>query len=130
MTLASHNITSQSQTQTDNSTHKIVATVFWNKHGSLLVEFMQRGATINKAACSAILPNFRRSLENKQHGLLTSGVLLLHNNDRPNSVIHTQNLIKFLDGKRLTNHYGLRLVCNDFHLVLKGVSQQKALYHR
>ncbi|GFX31131.1 uncharacterized protein TNCV_2026341 [Trichonephila clavipes] len=37
------------------STRKVMATVFWDRHGVLLVEFMQQGTTINAAAYCATL---------------------------------------------------------------------------
>ncbi|GFT10678.1 uncharacterized protein TNCV_1943851 [Trichonephila clavipes] len=86
------------------STRKVMATVFWDKHGVLLVEFNQQGTTINAAAYCATLTKLRRAIQNKQRGLLTSGVLLLDDNARPHSAINTQNLIRSLDGNRLNTH--------------------------
>ena len=76
------------------STRKVMATVFWDRHGVLLVEFMQQGTTINAATYCATLTKLRRAIQNKRRGLLTSGVLLLHDNARPHSAIQTQNLIR------------------------------------
>ncbi|GFV18768.1 histone-lysine N-methyltransferase SETMAR [Trichonephila clavipes] len=60
------------------STRKVMATVFCDRHGVLLVEFMQQGTTINAAAYCATLTKLRRAIQNKRRGLLMSGVLLLH----------------------------------------------------
>ncbi|GFU20501.1 histone-lysine N-methyltransferase SETMAR [Trichonephila clavipes] len=86
------------------STRKIMATVFWDRHGVLLVEFMQQGTTINAAAYCATLTKLRRAIQNKRRGLLTSGVLLLHDNASPHSAINTQNLIRSFGWERLTTH--------------------------
>ncbi|KAK9759017.1 Transposase, type 1 [Popillia japonica] len=58
--MASHNITSQSQGQADNLSTQgygngVLLVVFWDRHGVLLVEFMQQ-----------------ETIHNKRRGLLTS----------------------------------------------------------
>ncbi|KFM75051.1 6-phosphofructo-2-kinase/fructose-2,6-bisphosphatase, partial [Stegodyphus mimosarum] len=65
------------------STRKVMPAVFWDRHGVLLVEFMQQRRTINAAAYCAALTKLRRAIQNKRCGLLMSGVLLLCDNDRP-----------------------------------------------
>ncbi|GFV00446.1 histone-lysine N-methyltransferase SETMAR [Trichonephila clavipes] len=55
------------------STRKVMETVFWDRHGVLLVEFMQQGTTINAAAYCATLTKLRRAVQNKRRGLLPSG---------------------------------------------------------
>ncbi|GFX92222.1 histone-lysine N-methyltransferase SETMAR [Trichonephila clavipes] len=100
------------------STRKVMATVFWDRHGVLLVEFMQQGTTINAAAYCATLTKLRRAIQNKRRGLLTSGVLLLQDNARPHSAINTQNLIRSfgweqIDHPPYSQTWRLR---SDFHL--------------
>ncbi|GFV71993.1 histone-lysine N-methyltransferase SETMAR [Trichonephila clavipes] len=113
------------------STRKVMATVFWDRHGVLLVEFMQQGTTINAAADCATLTKLRRAIQNKQRGLLTSGVLLLHDNARPHSDINTQNLIRYFGWEQIDHPpYSPDLSPSDFHLFryLK-VSRWQALRH-
>lgn len=99
------------------STRKVMATVFWDRHGVLLVEFMQQGTTINAAAYCATLTKLRRAIQNKRRGLLTSGVLLLHDNARPHSSIHTQNLIRSFGWEQIDHPpYSPDLAPSDFHL--------------
>lgn len=99
------------------STRKVMATVFWDRHGVLLVEFMQQGTTINAAAYCATLTKLRRAIQNKRRGLLTSGVLLLHDNARPHSAIHTQNLIRSFGWEQIDHPpYSPDLAPSDFHL--------------
>ncbi|GFX99361.1 mariner Mos1 transposase [Trichonephila clavipes] len=99
------------------STRKVKATVFWDRHGVLLVEFMQQGTTINEATYCATLTKLRRAIQNKRRGLLTFGVLLLHDNARLHSAINTQNLIRSF-GWEQTDHptYSPDLDPSDFHL--------------
>ncbi|GFW77201.1 histone-lysine N-methyltransferase SETMAR [Trichonephila clavipes] len=74
------------------STRKVIATEFWDRHGVLLVEFMQQETTIKADAYCATLIKLRRAIQNKRRGLLTSGVMLLHDNARPHSAINTQKV--------------------------------------
>ncbi|GFW36389.1 histone-lysine N-methyltransferase SETMAR [Trichonephila clavipes] len=99
------------------STRKVMATVFWDRHGVLLVEFMQQGTTINAAAYCATLTKLRRAIQNKRRGLLTSGVLLLHDNARPHSAINTKNLIRSFGWEQIDHPpYSPELSPSDFHL--------------
>ncbi|GFX12531.1 histone-lysine N-methyltransferase SETMAR [Trichonephila clavipes] len=93
-------------------------TVFWDRHGVLLVEFMQQGTTINAAAYCATLTKLRRAIQNKRCGLLTSGVLLLQDNARPHSAINTQNLIRSFGCEQIDHPpYSPDLAApSDFHL--------------
>ncbi|GFV43893.1 histone-lysine N-methyltransferase SETMAR [Trichonephila clavipes] len=74
------------------STRKVMATVFCDRHGVLLVEFMQQGTTINAAAYCATLTKLRRTIQNKRRGLLMSGVLLLHDNARHHSATKSDQI--------------------------------------
>ncbi|GFW28691.1 histone-lysine N-methyltransferase SETMAR [Trichonephila clavipes] len=99
------------------STRKGMATVFWDRHEVLLVEFMQQGTTINAAAYCATLTKLRRAIQNKRRGLLTSGILLLHDNARPHSAINTQNLIRSFRWEQIDHPpYSTDLAPSDFHL--------------
>ncbi|GFW38353.1 histone-lysine N-methyltransferase SETMAR [Trichonephila clavipes] len=75
------------------STRKVMTTVFWDRHEVL------------------------RAIHNKRRGLLTSGVLFLHGNARPHSVINTQNLIRSFGWEQI-NHppYNPDWALSDFHL--------------
>jgi hypothetical protein len=44
---------------------KIVRTVFWEKHGVVLVEVLHQGTTINSAVYCETLKNLRREIPNK-----------------------------------------------------------------
>ncbi|GBN42396.1 hypothetical protein AVEN_264281-1 [Araneus ventricosus] len=53
---------------------KTMASVFWDRHGVLLVDFMQRGTTINAVAYGQTLRKLRRAIQNKRRGMLTEGI--------------------------------------------------------
>ncbi|GFU71485.1 histone-lysine N-methyltransferase SETMAR [Trichonephila clavipes] len=78
---------------------------------------MQQGTTIKTVAYCATLTKLRRAIQNKQHGLLTSGVLLLHANAKPHSAINTQNLIRSFGWEQIDHPpYSPDLAPSDFHL--------------
>ncbi|GFW48797.1 uncharacterized protein TNCV_4243771 [Trichonephila clavipes] len=85
------------------SKHKFMATVSWNRRGVLLVNFMPQGATINSGAYCESLRKLRRALQNKRRGMLSKGVLLLHDNARPHTSRTTRVLIESF-GWEVLNH--------------------------
>jgi histone-lysine N-methyltransferase SETMAR len=72
---------------------KVTATVFWEVHGVLLVDFTPPGST-NADAYQETLKRLKEVIRRKRPGLLTKGlgVLLLHDNSRPHSAAATVNL--------------------------------------
>lgn len=73
---------------------KITATVFWDKKGVLFEEFMTTVTTINFAVYCKTLKNFWRAIQNKRKGLLTSRIVLIHDNPCPHSAAATQQMIQ------------------------------------
>ncbi|GFV60698.1 uncharacterized protein TNCV_4180341 [Trichonephila clavipes] len=69
---------------------------------------------------SPIIVKVKRTIstrKNKRRGLLTSGVLLLHDNARPHSAINTQNLIRSFGWEQIDDPpYSPDLARSDFHL--------------
>ncbi|GFW06979.1 uncharacterized protein TNCV_3691751 [Trichonephila clavipes] len=65
------------------STGKVLLTLFFEVQGPLLVEFLEHRKSINSNAYCETLRRLRRSIKNKRPGLLTEGVVLLHDNARP-----------------------------------------------
>ncbi|GBL72896.1 Mariner Mos1 transposase [Araneus ventricosus] len=45
---------------------KIMASIFWDRHGVLFVDFMQRGTTMNAVAYGQTLRKLRRAIQNKR----------------------------------------------------------------
>jgi hypothetical protein len=58
------------------SARKLMATVFWDRKGVLMVEFMQQGTTITSEVYPEMLKKIRRAIQNKRH------VVLFHDNAR------------------------------------------------
>jgi histone-lysine N-methyltransferase SETMAR len=76
------------------SNRKIMATVFWDRKGILLTEFMAPGPTITSEVYCETLHKLRRSIQNKRCGMLTKGVILLHDNARPHTAARTKALLQ------------------------------------
>ena len=75
------------------STRKIMCTIFWDRQGVLLVEFLPQGTTINSAVYCETLKKLRRAVQNKRSGMLNATILLLHDNAWPRSAAQARDLI-------------------------------------
>jgi hypothetical protein len=81
--------------KTVQSPGKVMATVLWDVHGVLLVDFTLPGSTINAAAYQEIPNRLKEAIRCKIPGLLTKGlgVFLLHDNALQHSAAATVNLL-------------------------------------
>jgi hypothetical protein len=75
------------------STWKVPATVFWDRKGVLLVEFIPKGQTINATSYCATLKQQRRAIQNHRQGQLSTGVVLLQDNACPHTATSTHALL-------------------------------------
>ena len=101
------------------STRKIMCTVFWDRQGVLLVEFLPQGTTINSAVYCETLKKLRRAIQNKRRGMLSATVLLLDDNARPQSAAHTQDLITSFKWEQMDHPpYSPDLAPSVYHLFL------------
>jgi len=72
----------------------VMAIVFWEWKGILLIDFLERGLTINADAYCETVRKLRRAIQNKRRGMLSSGIVLLHDNARPHSAARTAQLLQ------------------------------------
>jgi hypothetical protein len=74
---------------TGNKTWVSFVNDFWDGKGVLMVEFMQQGTTItSQVYCEILTKNCARpAIQNRRRGMLTYGVVLLHDNARPQTSI-------------------------------------------
>ncbi|GFY36318.1 mariner Mos1 transposase [Trichonephila clavipes] len=78
------------------SAGKVLLTVFFDVQGPLLVEFLEHNKSVNSDVYCETLQRLRRCIRNKRPGLLTEGVVLLHDNARPHvSRVTQMELEKF-----------------------------------
>lgn len=101
------------------SARKIMCTVFWDRKGVLMVDFLPRGDTINSMTYCETLKKLRRAIQNKRRGMLTKGVILLHDNARPHAANRTQDLIREFGWEQLDHPpYSPDLAPSDYHMFL------------
>ena len=101
------------------SVQKVMCTVFWDRKGILLIDFLPRGETVNADHYCETLRKLRRAIQNKRRGMLTAGVVLLHDNARPHTARRTAAVLTEF-GWELFDHppYSPDLAPSDFHVFL------------
>ena len=96
-----------------------MCTIFWNRHGVLLVEFFPQGTTINSAVYCETLKKLRHTIQNKRRGMLSATILLLHDTARPHSAAQTQDFITSFKWEQMDHPpYSPDLAPSDYHLFL------------
>lgn len=71
-----------------SSVDKVVAYVFWDSEGVIMIDYLQRGQTITAEYYALELRQLRAAIKEKRTGKLRTGVLLLQDN----SSVHTTQL--------------------------------------
>jgi hypothetical protein len=71
-----------------------MASIFWDRKGVVTVEFMQQGNTITSEMYCETLKKLRRAIQNKKRGMLTSGVVLIHDNTGPHTAARTRVMLE------------------------------------
>lgn len=94
-----------------------MATIFWDRTGVLLVDFMPSEVTINAERYCETLKKLRRAIQNRRRGRLTKGVCLLHDNARPHVARFMTDLLKDFGWDIVTHPpYSPDLAPSDYHL--------------
>jgi histone-lysine N-methyltransferase SETMAR len=83
---------------------KVMATVFWDRKGVLLVDFMAHGTIINTDRYCETLKKLRWAIQNRRRRMLTKGICLLHDNARPHVGHQIVALLDQLDGTSSPTH--------------------------
>ena len=106
------------------STRKVLASIFWDKDGILLIDYLPKGQTINAEYYSSLLVQLKDILKEKRRGKITKGVLFLHDNAPAHRVLATQKKLAYL-GFRCLEHppYFPDLAPSDYHL-FPGLKEQ------
>lgn len=106
--------------KTAPSGKKRMATVFWDRRGILMIDWLPEGQTINSAYYIDQLKRLREKIKEQRRGKLTHGILLLHDNARPHTSHETEAAIKELGFKVMPHPaYSPDLAPSDFHLFAK-----------
>jgi hypothetical protein len=111
-------ITTHSPNRRCLSARKLMETIFWDRKGVLMVEFMQQGTTItSEVYCMRKTEKLHRTIKNKRLGMLTSCVMLLRDNARPHTTACTRALPERFSWELFDHPSYIRdLVPNDYHL--------------
>ena len=95
-------VKSAAESKDDTVSGKVMATVFWDGSGVILIDYLQKGATINSAYYANLLKNdLREALRRKRPGKLTKVPILLHDNASSHTANHTQDVLQRLGWKIL-----------------------------
>ena len=99
------------------SVGKIMVSVFWDASGILLVDFLEKGRSINGEYYASLLGELRAAIVQKRRGKISRGVRLLQDNAPPHK--SRVAVVKAIDcGFELLPHppYSPDLAPSDFHL--------------
>jgi len=64
------------------SAGKVLASIFWDQNGILLIDYLPKGQTIKAEYYSSLLVQLRDNMKEKRGGKVTKGVVFLHENAR------------------------------------------------
>lgn len=101
----------------DRSPARILATVFWDRFGVLLVDFSDVSTAVTMQSYCGTLGRLRRAIQHRREGMHNAGIVLLHDNTHPvHTAACTQMIHKF--GWELFSNppYSPDLAPSDYHL--------------
>lgn len=99
------------------SAGKMMATIFWDADGIILIDYLHKGQTINGEYYAALINKLREEIKNKRRGKLQAGVIFHHDNAPPHRAEVAVSAIKTA-GFQLMQHppYSPDLAPSDFYL--------------
>jgi len=103
--------------QVPKPAEKVLASIFWDQEGILLIDYLPKGQTINAEYYSIQLVQMTDILKEKRCGKVTKGVLFLHKNALAHRALATQKKQAYL-GIQCLDHrpYSPDLAPSDYHL--------------
>jgi len=110
--------------QVQKSAGKVLASIFWDQDGILLIDYLLKGQTIKAEYYSSLLVQFKDILKEKRCGKLTKGVLFLHDNAPAHRALATKKKLAY-PGFQCLDHppYSPDLAPSDYHL-FPGLKKQ------
>ena len=78
---------------------KVLASIFWDQDGIILVDYLPKGQTINAEYYLSLLVQFKDILREKRRGKIAKGVLFLHDNAPAHRALATQKKLAYLGFK-------------------------------
>ena len=103
--------------RTQPSASKVMATVFWDSKGIILIDYKPAGTSITGEYYANVIKQLRVAIKEKRRGKLAAGVLLLHDNAPVHKSRVAQAGIRECKFKQL-NHppYSPDLAPSDYYL--------------
>ena len=99
------------------SAGKVLASIFWDQDGILLIDYLPKDQTINVEYYSSLLVQLKDILKEKCRGKFTKGVLFLHDNAPAHWALATQKKLAYLGFQCLDYRpYSPDLAPSDYHL--------------
>jgi histone-lysine N-methyltransferase SETMAR len=115
------------------SAGKVLALIFWDRDGILLIDYLPKCQTINAEYYSSLLVQQKDILKEKRHRKVTNGVMFLHDNAPAHRAHATQRKLAYLGFQRLDHPpYSPDLAPTDYHLLpgLKKTIESSPLFFR
>ena len=115
--------------QAQKAAGKVLASIFWDKDGILLSDYLPKGQTINAEYYSSLLMQMKDILKEKCRGKFTKEVLFLHDNTPAHRALATQKKLVYLGFQCLDYPpYSPDLALSDYNL-LPGLKKQLKGHH-
>ena len=113
------------------SAGKVLASIFWDQDGILLIDYLPKGQTINAEYYSYLLVQLKDILKEKCHRKVTKGVLFFHGNAPAHWALATRKKLAYL-GFQCLDHppYSPGLTPSDYHLFPGPKKQLKGHHFR
>jgi len=112
------------------SAGKVLALIFWDQDGIVLIYYLPKGQTINAKYYSSLLVQLKDILKEKCRGKVTKGgALFLHDNALAHGALATEKKLAYL-GFQCLGHplYSPGLALSDYHL-FPGLKKQMKVCH-
>jgi len=95
----------------------VLASIFWNQDGILLIDYLPKGQTINAECYSSLLVQMKDILKGKRRGKVTKEVLFLHDNASAHRALVAHKKLTYL-GFQCLDHppYSPDLAPSVYHL--------------
>jgi len=96
---------------------KVMATIFWDCKGVLLVDYLPQKTTVTRPHYGEVLTNLRHAVKEKRRGILTRGPLLLHGDAPAHMSRVAQAIVNDVGFEQLSHPpYSPELTPSDFYL--------------
>jgi len=111
------------------SAGKVLSSIFWDQDGTLHIDYLPKGQTINGECYVTLLVQLKDILKEKRRGKITKEVLFLHDNAPAHRALAIQKKLAYLDFQCLDHPpYSPDLAPSDY-LLFPGLKKQLKVRH-